>query len=185
MVIDRLHWWLSRRCRFDSWVGKIRWRRRWQPTPVFLPGKSHGQRILEGYSPWGPEDLDMNQLLSTHLPWSPHFIYLLLHWKASTNEGKGLSGWGVEKREKGFFCSLHHSLSPSEQWRRWNSILVHSLTRMLVMQAVPNHCERWHQHTPLPRLEFHVPHGSSFLHLRSSFLSQPHWSLFLQKAPLF
>ena len=38
---------------FDPWVRKIPWRRRWQPTPVFLPGKSHGQRSLVGYSPWG------------------------------------------------------------------------------------------------------------------------------------
>jgi len=38
---------------FDPWVQKIPWRREWQPTPVFLPGESHGQRILVGYSPWG------------------------------------------------------------------------------------------------------------------------------------
>ena len=45
-----------RRCRrpgLDPWVGKIPWRRKWQPTPVFLPGESHGQRNLVGYSPWG------------------------------------------------------------------------------------------------------------------------------------
>ena len=42
-----------RRLRFDLWVAKIPWRRRWQPTPVSLPGKSHGQRRLAGYSPWG------------------------------------------------------------------------------------------------------------------------------------
>ena len=40
----------SKRCRFYPWVGKIPWRRAWQPTPVFLPGESHGQRSLEGYS---------------------------------------------------------------------------------------------------------------------------------------
>ena len=39
-----------RRCGFNPWVGKIPWRRKWQPTPVFLPGKSHGQRSLAGYS---------------------------------------------------------------------------------------------------------------------------------------
>ena len=39
--------------RFDSWVGKIPWRRKWQPTPVYLPGKSQGQRSLVGYSSWG------------------------------------------------------------------------------------------------------------------------------------
>ena len=41
----------GRRCRFDFWVGKIPWRRKWQSTPVFLPGKLHGQRSLDGYSP--------------------------------------------------------------------------------------------------------------------------------------
>ena len=40
---------------FDSWVGKIPYRRKWQPTPVFLPGESHGQRSLVGYSPWCPK----------------------------------------------------------------------------------------------------------------------------------
>ena len=39
-------------CRmFNPWVGKIPWRREWQPTPVFLPGKVHAQRSLAGYSP--------------------------------------------------------------------------------------------------------------------------------------
>ena len=38
---------------FDPWFGKISWRRKWQPTSAFLPGKSHGQRSLMGYRPWG------------------------------------------------------------------------------------------------------------------------------------
>ena len=42
-----------RKCRLDPWVRKISWRRKWQPAPVFLPGKSHGQRSLAGYIPWG------------------------------------------------------------------------------------------------------------------------------------
>ena len=42
-----------RRSSFDSWVRKILWRRIWQPTPVFLPGKAHEQRSLVGHSPWG------------------------------------------------------------------------------------------------------------------------------------
>ena len=56
--------WLSgeepayRRLRFDPWVGKIPWRRKWQPTPVFLPGKPHRQRSLAGYSPWGHKESD-------------------------------------------------------------------------------------------------------------------------------
>ena len=43
---------------FDPWVRKIPWRREWQPTLVFLPGKSHGQRSLVGYSPQGCKELD-------------------------------------------------------------------------------------------------------------------------------
>ena len=42
-----------RKHRFDPWVWKNAWRRKWHPTPVFLPGKSHGQRSLVGYSPQG------------------------------------------------------------------------------------------------------------------------------------
>ena len=42
-----------RRPGFNPSIGKIPWRRKWQPTPAFLPGKSHGQRTLAGYSPWG------------------------------------------------------------------------------------------------------------------------------------
>ena len=56
-----LPWWLRQysvclqygRPGFDPWVGKILWRRKWQPTPVRLPGKSQGWRSLVGYSPWG------------------------------------------------------------------------------------------------------------------------------------
>ena len=42
----------------DSWVGKISWRGKWQPTPAFLPGESHGQRSLAGYSPWSHKESD-------------------------------------------------------------------------------------------------------------------------------
>ena len=41
----------SKRRAFDPWVGRIPWRKAWQPTAVFLPGESHGQRNLVGYSP--------------------------------------------------------------------------------------------------------------------------------------
>ena len=46
---------------FDPWVRKIPWRGARQPTPVFLPGKSHGQRTLVGYSPWGRKGLAMTE----------------------------------------------------------------------------------------------------------------------------
>ena len=43
---------------FSLWVGKIPWRRAWQPTPVFFPGEPHAQRSLVGYSPWGHKESD-------------------------------------------------------------------------------------------------------------------------------
>ena len=49
---------------FYPWVGKIPWRRAWQPTPVFLFGESYGQRSLEGYSPWGLKESDPADRLS-------------------------------------------------------------------------------------------------------------------------
>ena len=57
-VENLLFWWYL--------VGKIPWRRAWQPTPVFLPGESRGQRSLAGYSPWGQKELDTTEWLSTY-----------------------------------------------------------------------------------------------------------------------
>ena len=53
-----------RRLRFNLWVEKISWRRKWQPTSVFLPGKSHGQRSLAGYSPGDCKKSDTTERLS-------------------------------------------------------------------------------------------------------------------------
>ena len=72
-----LLWWLTGkesacqcgRCRsqkFDPWVRKFPWRRKWQSASVFLPGTSHGQRSLVGHSPWGHEELDMTEQLTLH-----------------------------------------------------------------------------------------------------------------------
>ena len=60
-IISEVPWWFSgkeftcqfRRHGFDPWVGEIPWRRKWQLVLVLLPGKSHGQRTLADYSPWG------------------------------------------------------------------------------------------------------------------------------------
>ena len=66
-----------KRCEFDSWVGKIPWRRKWQPTSLFLPGESHGQKNLVGYSPWGRKRVGHNwsDLALTH----PGKRWMLLH----------------------------------------------------------------------------------------------------------
>ena len=52
---------------FSHWVRKIPWRRKWQPTPVLLPGKFQGWRSLVGYSPWGHKELDMTEQLHFHV----------------------------------------------------------------------------------------------------------------------
>ena len=54
-----------RRPRFDSWVRKIHWRKDRLPTPVSLPGESHEQRNLVGYSPWGRKESETTEQLST------------------------------------------------------------------------------------------------------------------------
>ena len=72
---------------FDPWLGKIPWRRKWQPIPVFLTGKSHGQRSLAGYSPWSHRV--RQDWVSMHtrslkfclcLWWDPHLSFLGSLW---------------------------------------------------------------------------------------------------------
>ena len=57
--------WQCRGCKRQVW--KISWRRKWQPTPVFLPGEFYGQRSLADCSPWGRKELDTTEQLSTHI----------------------------------------------------------------------------------------------------------------------
>ena len=76
-----LPWWLRwlriclrcKRPRFTPWVGKIPWRRKWQPTPVLLPRGLHGQRNLVGYSPWGHKESATTERLTLSL-----FHFLLI-----------------------------------------------------------------------------------------------------------
>ena len=60
--------------RLHAWLGKMPWRGKWQPTPVFLPVESQGQRRLASYSPWGRKELDTAEWLN----WTE-----LNHWMAS------------------------------------------------------------------------------------------------------
>ena len=68
-----LPWWLRwyrvhvqcKRPRFNPWVGKILCKREWQPTPVFLPGESHGQKSLAVYNPLGCKELDTTEATFT------------------------------------------------------------------------------------------------------------------------
>ena len=76
-----------RRCAFEPWVGKILWRREWQPTPVFLPGESHRQRSLAGCSPRGLKELDTTEQQSMSLCAQIHvfsFTFSVLSEKRDT-----------------------------------------------------------------------------------------------------
>ena len=66
-----------KRCGFDPWVRRIPWNRKWQLTPVFLPGKFLGQRSLGGYSPWGCKESDMTE--QTHT-WHKVEILLIVRY---------------------------------------------------------------------------------------------------------
>ena len=91
---------------FDLWVGKIPWRTKWQPTPVLLPGKSHGQRSPVGYSPWGRQESDTTERL--------HF---LLSFFRGLGANEDAAAWDLDKR--GLYrvqeaqASLAESLSSS------------------------------------------------------------------------
>ena len=74
---------------FDFWVRKIPWRRKWQSTPVFLPGKFHGKRSLVGYSPWGCKETDMTEHACTQM--SKVLWKESLNWDKAT---KGVAGGG-------------------------------------------------------------------------------------------
>ena len=83
---------LRGRPRFNPWIGKIPWRRKWLPTPVFLPGEFHGQRNLVGYSPWGCKELDTTEQLTLqwatvwHSGWLPTYPVSLAKTLASFKE---------------------------------------------------------------------------------------------------
>ena len=78
-----------RRCMFNPWVRRISWRRKWQPTLVFLPGKSHGQRNLAGYTPMGRRvglstartRLNKYVLIKSHSD-RPQLLLIYRYWEA-------------------------------------------------------------------------------------------------------
>jgi len=98
-----LPWWLSgkestcqckrhSRCRLDSWIRKIPWRRKWQPTPLFLPGKSQGQRRLEDYSPPGCKESGMTEQMST--PQRSHHLWG--SWAPAQLSSQCLRAWELQ-----------------------------------------------------------------------------------------
>ena len=121
-----------RRCRFDSWVRKIPWKRKWQPAPVFLPGKSHGQRNPEGSSLWGHKESDTTEhTLSKHSPYKPISLLDLSESCAGNNQillphPPCLWGWICSLAHKNFQRPDLSSLHPS--WNYPNQLPTHPYT---------------------------------------------------------
>ena len=97
-----------RRClRFDPWVRKISWRRKWQPTPGFLPEKSQRQKSLEGYSPWGLKESDTTKHTRIH---QLAFFYLVL-FALSYSKSSGI--FGIQTMpESPLLSSVFHVIPP-------------------------------------------------------------------------
>ena len=121
-------WNRCKRCRFNSWVRKISWSRKWQSTPVFLPGKFQGQWSLVNNSPWGCIELDMTEWLrNTSAPLHLLFGILskrklpspaLLPPKGSSN-GKG----GINAIFSPLFTSLRIIIWFLESFKRDNGAM--------------------------------------------------------------
>ena len=110
------------RLRFDPWVGKISWRRAWQPSPVFLPGESHGQRSQEGDSPWCHKELDMIKVTACthtleseeHISFSLRFFNVIYSFIVPSPEGERVQD-PSESHTPAAFHVLHVSASHFRQ----------------------------------------------------------------------
>ena len=101
------------------------WRRQWQPTPVLLPGKSHGRRSLVGCSPWGREELDTTKRL--------HFDFSLL----CIGEGNGnpLQCSCLENpRDGGAWWAVVSGVSQS--WTPWKQLSSSSSSNLMIRSAL-------------------------------------------------
>ena len=96
----------------DPWVEMIHWRRKWKLTPVFLPGKSHGQRSLGVYSPWGHQESDTTKWLKIKKCGSNTLVWVLLRPSSRKTDHEPLKGNSAWEEERGIITwSQHLSLS--------------------------------------------------------------------------
>ena len=94
--------------RLDPWVGKISWRRKWQPTPIFLPGKSYGQRSLEGYSPWGHKKVRHHLVTKEEKPtFSPSFTPSSQAWMWEKQRGREAEMGGLTENGDSYRVTLN------------------------------------------------------------------------------
>ena len=109
--------------RLDPWVGKIPWRRKWQPTPIPLPGKSHGWRILVGYNPWGRKESDTTERLN----WTDN------EWWWASFQVLAIS---MSSLEKCLFSSLAHFLLDRLFFWNWAIGVACIFLRLVVCQLL-------------------------------------------------
>ena len=88
----------------------MHWRRKWQPTPVFLPGESQGQKSLVGCSPWGPEESDMTERLHFHLS---------LSWIGEGNGNPLICSCLENPRDRGAWWAAIYGVTQSRTRLKW------------------------------------------------------------------
>ena len=127
-----------RRCRFSSWIGKTPWRRKWHPTPVFLPGKFHGQRSLAGYSPWGcKSQTRLSDWTTTYIYFAvPHSLwnlsYLTKDWTWALHS-ESMQSWPLGYQ----FPSMHFFFFLAALCSMWDfSSLIRVLTWVLYIGSM-------------------------------------------------
>ena len=108
---ERIHLPIQKTVR--SWVRKIPWRKTWRPTPVFLPGESHGQRSLAGYSPWGHRESDATEQLTDWLTRLTNAAFLCVQYSSITfslSPSPSSEMWQMFLSLKNFYCCLFVSV---------------------------------------------------------------------------
>ena len=107
-----------RRCRFDPWVRKSPWSRKWQPILVFLPGKSHGQKSLVGYSPWSCKELDMTECVCVHACACAH---------THTHTGSPRPTWQQVSFFSSLFLACRRLPSSAGAFQVWDSSILNTI----------------------------------------------------------
>ena len=98
---------LCRGCRLNPWLRKMPWRRKWHATAVFLPGKSHGQRSLVGYSPWGRKETETRLSAHTQMKYLLNTCLFFLLLSLRTNLWQPLICSGCEPFVNRVFYRYH------------------------------------------------------------------------------
>ena len=171
---------------FQPWVGKIPWRRKWQPTPLFLPGEFHGQRSLAGYNPWGHKESDTAEhacLWKKHLEenqanrrWEQIFaLFIVMHGRHPA--------WHNACSVR-CYCPwlLHRSWGWLSSRTPWSHPLARSLSRDVLKVALTQLA--WFLSPRQPLCYFWTvksyPPAASFFHDPISSLHRPHALLLLR-----